>query len=518
LLVSCSQKRAADSHINGANDFLKYNSNSEISQKSEHHYINGLTKQQTNKWAESIIDFNQALKYDSSEVILYTMAKSYLAINQINLALECLISSMERNPDFLPNLELLSDTYVKVGEIGSAIKVYESIVETQPNYDRRYRLAELFEKKDKTKSVEIYHKLYEETSNKLLQRKLLSILPDESDEYYEILDDFYQNYKTDSKIAFDLLKYKIDNKEPSEIFSHLDIIDLNIPTEKLSYFYGTYGEVIYRSQDTNISLINDYSKRIDNRFHFDPRIQNLVGFLEAKAGNLDESYKRFSHSIKLSDENTDISIRAASFFLSIDKDSIASLLLEQAILDNFTDPTLYYYLGLSYEVRNLNKSIDAFNSSIKLNPKFVDPVLRLAVIMEMSGDFSSSNKYYNQALNLEANNPVVCNNFAYSLAEQNKQLDFAKNLVEKALKFEPKNPIYLDTYSWVLYKLGDNEKALKINDKALKRANNIAEIYEHRGLIELKLNRLSAAKESFKKALELDSKMEISNKKLKEIE
>lgn len=74
---------------------------------------------------------------------------------------------------------------------------------------------------------------------------------------------------------------------------------------------------------------------------------------------------------------------------------------------------------------------------------------------------------YEKALALNNNNALVLNNYAYYLAEADRQLDRALGMASRAVKLRENDPTYLDTYAWVLYKLGDYSEAKKVMQRAL---------------------------------------------------
>lgn len=62
----------------------------------------------------------------------------------------------------------------------------------------------------------------------------------------------------------------------------------------------------------------------------------------------------------------------------------------------------------------------------------------------------------------------VNNLLAYCYAQKGENLDEALELIDEALKDDPKNFNMMDTKGWVLYKMGKNKKALKLLKKAQK--------------------------------------------------
>ncbi len=71
-------------------------------------------------------------------------------------------------------------------------------------------------------------------------------------------------------------------------------------------------------------------------------------------------------------------------------------------------------------------------------------------------------KAYNTALKYNPLNYMALNNVAYYYAESDTLLDTAISYVKRALRYEPDNTVYLDTYAWALYKKGHFEKAKEI--------------------------------------------------------
>lgn len=105
---------------------------------------------------------------------------------------------------------------------------------------------------------------------------------------------------------------------------------------------------------------------------------------------------------------------------------------------------------------------------------------------------------YEKALELNPENDLAMNNYAYWLATtEGGNLVRAKELIAKAVVFEPGSATYYDTYAWVCYRLGDLENARRYIDMAIlfdkseqegnpesmaEMLGHAAEIYESLGL------------------------------------
>ena len=104
------------------------------------------------------------------------------------------------------------------------------------------------------------------------------------------------------------------------------------------------------------------------------------------------------------------------------------------------------------------------------------------------------------------NNTIVLNDLAYFLAENNEGLSEALQYARRALDEQPNNPGYLDTYAYVLYRRGENSKALEFvmaSMQQYQQQNTLvpALVYEHKGLIKEALGAKDEALTAYRQAL-----------------
>jgi tetratricopeptide (TPR) repeat protein len=99
------------------------------------------------------------------------------------------------------------------------------------------------------------------------------------------------------------------------------------------------------------------------------------------------------------------------------------------------------------------------------------------------------------------------NNFlGYLFVENNKNLDEAMQLINKALKAEPKNGAYLDSLGWAYYKKaeaeGENGYLIMALQKLLEAVQVLEEpdIYEHLGEVQYSLGNWDEAVKAWTKA------------------
>jgi tetratricopeptide (TPR) repeat protein len=92
-------------------------------------------------------------------------------------------------------------------------------------------------------------------------------------------------------------------------------------------------------------------------------------------------------------------------------------------------------------------------------------------MLEVTDEFIIFLKEYQKAPLPEDKIPKSnVNNFlAYCYAQKGENLDEALKLIDEALKEKSDSYAMMDTKGWVLYKMGENKKALKLLEKALKK-------------------------------------------------
>lgn len=121
----------------------------------------------------------------------------------------------------------------------------------------------------------------------------------------------------------------------------------------------------------------------------------------------------------------------------------------------------------------------------------------------LRGDNKAAYRYYEQALKLRPDNPLILNNFAYFLSEEQRDLERALKMSARANELDPQNATFLDTQAWVLYRLGRYEEAQTLMRQALVLdATGNAELLLHYGDILYALGKTFMAKTYWQRALE----------------
>jgi tetratricopeptide (TPR) repeat protein len=181
---------------------------------------------------------------------------------------------------------------------------------------------------------------------------------------------------------------------------------------------------------------------------------------------------------------------------------------------------LWFMDGLGYYSKSDYKSA---KKSLEMAAKYIteEGAMRSDILSTLGDTYNSLEEYeksdsvYEEALKMNPFNEHVLNNYSYFLSLRNENLDKALEMCEKLMQRAGDNSTYLDTYAWVLFKLGRYEDALVEIQKAVTDSES-GVVHEHYGDILYKLGRKEEAIDAWKKAKEFEDASDLIDKKISE--
>ncbi|WP_144391500.1 tetratricopeptide repeat protein [Pleionea sediminis] len=130
-----------------------------------------------------------------------------------------------------------------------------------------------------------------------------------------------------------------------------------------------------------------------------------------------------------------------------------------------------WYLQLANELANQDKaeqSIALLNHQLTAEPDNVNYMYSRALLRELTEEYSKMEKELRKLYAMEPDNPNIQNALGYTLADMNKELDFALELIQAAQMKLPRSSAVMDSLGWVYYRKGDFENAEKWLSSSLK--------------------------------------------------
>jgi Flp pilus assembly protein TadD len=144
------------------------------------------------------------------------------------------------------------------------------------------------------------------------------------------------------------------------------------------------------------------------------------------------------------------------------------------------DPEPHIGLGAAYcALKKVEASAKEFVVAQLLDTKTQRPRFARAHCLESLNDWPSARAVLKESVALAPDDPEVLNNMGFSLADHDEELDAALAMVQRASNADPSNAFYLDSLSWVQFKLGHYAEALEASKAALSRLPVNPEVMEH---------------------------------------
>ncbi len=200
-------------------------------------------------------------------------------------------------------------------------------------------------------------------------------------------------------------------------------------------------------------------------------------------------------------------------------------LSEPGMLYNPDFLPFYFFTGLSrYYLKDDKGALDALRKGTAFINDQSNTTIASEIYSIMGEIYSSGGKKqeayaaYDKCLQYNPNNLGTLNNYAYFLSVDGVDLDKAEKMSAKAIAAEPKNATYLDTYAWVLYKLGRYADAKIYIDQTLKFVSDSTTsntLYEHAADIYAALGSYESAASFCEKAVKLGGDAKALEKKIR---
>jgi len=382
-----------------------------------------------------------------SEIISLQKHKLYMAQNKPKEALKELIILSESNSSNIEYKRLIADFYVKIKDFELAEEYYNTILEINPNDGFTHiGLAECYRAQGN----------FDKSISEL---KLAFVSTDvESDVKFNLLISIIQNGGDDIKIqnaSFEL-------------------------TELLLKMYP---------DDTNVNTI--YANFLMQAKEYEKARQIIIKVLELKK----DKYALWEQLILLDNQ-----------FLNWEEMYSHS----NEALQYFPNQSfLYFFNGFSaFQLSKFTEAVNSLSFGYKLITKD-DPLGKdfLTFLGESYYKIGNKEKCYetfDKLIEIDKENLMILNNYAYYLSEDNLNLDKAAKMSKITIDKEPNNSTYLDTYAWILFKQKNYIDALEYIKKAIEYDKEPSDIVlEHYGDILYHNNFIEEALIQWKKAIKL---------------
>jgi tetratricopeptide (TPR) repeat protein len=507
-------------------------------------FIDGSLKESKGQFADAILDYQEAIRYDQDPAIYFALAKNFAQLQRFTPAAENALEAVKRDSLNIDFRQLLAQIYIQSGQFDKAAFQYYHILEIDSlQTNSLFALAQILQRSNPQQSLQLYQRIL--TSKGPSWDVLLQVAQ---------LNSMLQRYDDAAK-AFEEME-KID---PSNIALKQNLTDLYLKTKQFDKAKQIIGDVLeqnpenpllratladvylqqndwqnakkelekvlqsdsldpdlefrigiaYYSQTLKDSTVTDEAigvfKKYETMYPNDWRPYLYLGVLyrTIKQDSVAESY--LNKATQTANWNADAWWQLG--WLYFDKQDFRETVdimnkAKQYVPDDFR---IFMLLGISYNRMQMNDDARvALERAVELNPNDVNALSSLGLTYDALKLHNESDSTYERALRLDPANALVLNNYAYSFSERGIQLDRALAMSRQALDKDSTNSSYLDTYGWILYQLQRYDEALIYIQRAISAGDASAVVLEHLGDVYARLNRTDEAKQYWTKALEKD--------------
>ncbi|HEX9006440.1 MAG TPA: tetratricopeptide repeat protein [Bacteroidota bacterium] len=509
------------------------------------HFIDGSVFELRGDNARAVIEYQEALGFEKNHTVYFALSRAYGALGKNLPAIEAGREAVRLKPDNIEYRRNLAVVYLSAMMPDSALAAYEEIVRIDSTgIESWFNLARLYQVRSPAKALATYYRITErfgpewdvltqiaELCSKMGKfdsaaaalRQMSDIDPTNHELRHTLGQTYARAGKYDSALAvFNGLResdstsldlkaeiagvlllrreYAAANREFEPILAGDTV---NVDTKlRIGEMYFNQIE----KDSTAVPYARAVFERIRKRAPADWRPYWFLGALGSLQKDDSVAARNFRKVTELASWNADAWVSLSAVFLTKNNFEETARILESALKAVPDDFRVNFFLGVAYS--RLSRNADAIRvleHARSLNPKDVDAMAQLALTYESMHQYNESDSLYEGALRLDPANHLVLNNYSYSLAERNMELDRALEMSRKAVEAQPDNGSYLDTIGWIYYQLGRYADAMKYVKQAIAKGEANAVVYEHLGDIYFKMNNREGALEQWKLALELDS-------------
>ncbi|MBR1415955.1 MAG: tetratricopeptide repeat protein [Prevotella sp.] len=231
----------------------------------------------------------------------------------------------------------------------------------------------------------------------------------------------------------------------------------------------------------------------------------------------------FEYVLQLAPNQASARLRLVQQAWEDEDDERIITLCQQARQYNPEEMAFYYYQGMAYyRQQDTDHALEAFQNGISVinedsRPEIVsDFYAVMGDLLHQKNREAEAFAAYDSCLVWKADNVGCLNNYAYYLSLQNKRLDEAEQMSYRAIKAEPDNATYLDTYAWIMFMQKRYAEARIYIEKALQNDSTPgAVVHEHAGDIFALCNDMDRAMEYWQAAQTEDPKNQLLRRKIK---
>lgn len=403
----------------------------------------------------------------------------------------------------------LGNYYRQMGEIDKAIKNYERMVRLNGSTQIINELGELYiQDNDTSKAIETFERSIkadpsaENKDGYLLLSRVLKAAG-KSDSSQAILQNYIEVAAGSLDARLELIETYIQNGQKDAAVTEIEKIAEEYPNR--SRLLGQLGTMAVDLNEAELARRLFKMQADLDPGNFFPYY--YLGRIAVFENRLEDAKGNFWKVVDLVDSIPDGWINLAEIYRAQDSlDMSVDIIREGMERVTTAREELQIYLARYYsQMEQYQSVVNVLEGVVDTSSTDIGTLFTLAAAYERIGEFDKSMAHFEQILKLDQDFHPALNYLGYMYADSGIYLERAKDMIERALELDSLNPAYLDSYGWVLFKMGKLSEAEEYIKRAIGLMENpdvelydhLAEIYKAQGMEE-------KARETWQKALGVD--------------
>uniref|UniRef100_UPI0032180793 tetratricopeptide repeat protein n=1 Tax=uncultured Draconibacterium sp. TaxID=1573823 RepID=UPI0032180793 len=529
----------------------------------EYLFVEALKQKMFGNAQKAIQLLSSCLEIDpNSSAAMFELANIHAVNNDFTSASLLLEKAISLNPTNKWYKLLLAQIYQQAKKFSEAADIYGGLLVEEPeNLEYIYMKAALLASAQRyDEAINAYNEMEKETgineqisvakqqiyveSGKIEKafeeiNKLIENNPTES-KYYGLLADLYQsqgdkenalkNYQKilqldpeSGFVHFSLANYYLENGDPEKSFAETKLgfasATVDIQTKLQLYWMLT-------SNPEQAKLTNDQQEELIQILlenHSDEAMVHTVyAEILLKEAKLKEARTELLKALDIN--SNDYVIWERIMFIDNDLQDWPGLYEHtQKVIELFPNqPQGYFFHAIACvqlekfeEAKTISdEGLDYVIENPQLQANFL--MLKGESIYKL-GNKAEAFQIFDKAVEIDPENYLTLNNYAYYLSVDGSNLDKAERMSGRVVERFPDNSTYLDTHAWVLFKKGEYTLAKFYMETAIKNGGeDNATLLEHFGDILFKYGKESEAVDYWEKAKSNGSDSKVLDRKINE--
>jgi tetratricopeptide (TPR) repeat protein len=432
---------------------------------------------------EAIEILSQAAGTSSSPDVYDLLGDAYSQNKEYAKAEDAYRHAVELDPDDPGHHHGLGQALLAQDKYAPALEEYKKLSELEPGTSENYlRMAQLYRRLGK----------FDESESSLLRAKQLS--PGSLEVLYNeaLLYEDQGRYDDAVKVLTDAIA-GMKNQSGGE----------GNPNA-LAILYEQLGRV-YREAEKYSAAVDTFEEmgKLSPESH--KRAQMLLIDTYRESHDIDRAIAETKKALADSPKDQSLIVTLAMLYGEKADSASATKLLNGLLQGNDSDQEIY--LDLAQVEERSKKYADAEQSALKAEQLAKDSSdkeniwFMLGAIYERQKEYDKAEQQFRKVLDVNPNNAAVLNYYGYMLADRGVRLDEGMALIQRAVKQEPGNGAYLDSLGWAYFKEGKLAEAEENLQKAADKSPHDPTVLGHLAEVNWKLGRNERAAVLMERAL-----------------